>query len=200
MKSKNPTGGYFLVTEGPSGAGKSTLVKLLERRLTDYGIKVLAAKEPHSSEDHLCGLDLLNRIVYDRRNYLHEVILPALTADIVVIMDRYIPSSLVYQRIDGLGVEEIWKLNKDFLKPSMTVFLHAQRDLLDDRIAERSVLTRFENAGYRDREIKFYKQVHDLVVVQSWQTIEINTSMTPEEIVNVVLNNIFTSLLILPSV
>ena len=47
----------------------------------------------------------------DRHHHLATEILPALHAGKVVICDRYLPSSLVLQAIDGIEPDTIWCLN-----------------------------------------------------------------------------------------
>ena len=182
------TPGRLFVIEGPSGSGKSEFSKAFTSKLKSCGKSVLLAKEPRSSEDELCGTALLDRILIDRRKYLYQTIIPALIAGRTVVMDRYIPS-MVYQMLDGIKIEELWEVNKNFLRPKMTIFLEAPREILDTRIARRNILTRFEKPEYRDQEILCYKKVSNFLATKGWSIATLNTSIdSTENLVNTVLD------------
>ena len=117
--------GVFVVLEGGDGCGKSTQVQLLVSRLRDLGRETVATREPGATEAGaairslvLGGGDLDARaeallIAADRAQHVAEVVGPALERGVVVVSDRYVPSSLAYQGLArGLGVDEIARLSE----------------------------------------------------------------------------------------
>jgi dTMP kinase len=62
-----------------------------------------------------------------RRQHLVEVIEPALARGEVLLCDRFLDSSLVYQGVArGLGVDEVWAINRfaiDSFMPTITIYL-----------------------------------------------------------------------------
>jgi dTMP kinase len=130
----------FIVFEGIDGSGKSTQAEKLAATLRDeLGKPVLLTCEPtrsqlgsyirgdlqFSSEDNP-GLDdvaLALLFVADRTYHLERVIKPALEADIMVICDRYVLSSLAYQTTESQEMGTVLKFNAHFPKPDVTFYL-----------------------------------------------------------------------------
>lgn len=119
--------GYFITSEGPEGAGKTTVMNLLGKRLIDEGYEVVMTREPGGimisekirdiilNNEHTMMESRTEALLYAaaRRQHLVEKVLPALAAGKIVICDRFIDSSLAYQGFArGIGVEEIWAINK----------------------------------------------------------------------------------------
>ena len=119
--------GYFITSEGPEGAGKTTVMNLLGKRLMDEGYDVVMTREPGGimisekirdiilNNEHTMMESRTEALLYAaaRRQHLVEKVLPALEAGKIVICDRFVDSSLAYQGFArGIGVEEIWVINK----------------------------------------------------------------------------------------
>lgn len=62
----------------------------------------------------------------DRVQLVDTVVRPALAAGQLVITDRHIASTLALQRLDGLDIDLLWRLNAGVLKPDLSVFLDAR--------------------------------------------------------------------------
>lgn len=116
----------FFTFEGGEGSGKTTLIHRLADYLEKNGHKVLVTREPGGSEiaEEIRTILLKDReteadpmtdailFLASRNEHLHKTVIPALKAGKIVLMDRYVDSSLVYQGIvSGLGVEQVWQLN-----------------------------------------------------------------------------------------
>ena len=108
--------GTMFVFEGQNGCGKSTALRSVAARLTDLGADVVVTREPGGTPaaEHIRQLLLdpafdvdtheqMLLLMAGRRNHLRTVILPALTRGAIVLCDRYVTSSIVYQtlREDG---------------------------------------------------------------------------------------------------
>lgn len=132
--------GTLISFEGPEGAGKSSILEAILPLLEEKGIPYITTREPggvdiaekirqvildpdHTSMDSKTELLLY---IASRRQHLVERVLPALDAGKVVLMDRFIDSSVAYQGYGrGLSVEEIEWLNQfatDGLKPDLTLY------------------------------------------------------------------------------
>ncbi len=111
--------------EGPEGSGKSTQVAHLAHRLEDEGHTVRMVREPGGT---VIG-EQVRRVLLDAKNHnmtvgtelllymacraqlVHEVIRPALDEGAVVVADRFLTSTIVYQGIaGGMGAEEVNRL------------------------------------------------------------------------------------------
>lgn len=119
--------GIFIVMEGPDGSGKSTQIELLKQYLDGLGYESLITREPGGTvigeavrdiilnPDYKEMSDITEMLLYaaSRAQLMKEVIVPALEAGKIVISDRFVDSSIVYQGIArGLGIETVASVNQ----------------------------------------------------------------------------------------
>lgn len=109
--------GKLITFEGVEGAGKTTQLSRAAAYLEDRGFAVVAAREPGSTavgekvrevllgraEAPLAAAAELFLYLAARSQLVAEVVAPALAAGKVVLLDRYVHSTLAYQGY-GLGV------------------------------------------------------------------------------------------------
>ncbi len=129
----------FVVFEGGEGSGKSTQAKSLRRRLQRLNLASTLVRDPggtaigkrmerwlKNSRDVPARTELL-LFAAARALLTEEVIRPALKAGMVVICDRYAPSTTAYQGygrgLDLRTVETINDLATGGLQPDMLVLL-----------------------------------------------------------------------------
>ncbi|MEX0869347.1 MAG: dTMP kinase, partial [Nitriliruptoraceae bacterium] len=133
--------GIFVAFEGGDGAGKSTQIRLLRNAIERAGSPVVVTREPGGTalgeviRDVLLDPDSASMtprteaLLYAaaRAQHVDEVIVPALDAGAVVLSDRFVDSSVVYQGVAReLGDELIVELNRWAtvgLEPDLTVLL-----------------------------------------------------------------------------
>jgi dTMP kinase len=160
--------GLLVAIEGPHGSGKSTTVKALVDRLTTSATEHLATREPTPSElgefvrsasEWIHGSALAALIAADRWFHVETIIVPALRRGAIVITDRYTPSSLVLQTMDGVSLAYIVAVNRGIPAPSLTVFLDCPAAVLEQRRSLRRGSTRFERDGNANEEVALYEAV-----------------------------------------
>ena len=118
--------GLFIVMEGPDGSGKTTQINLLKEYLEEAGYECLITREPGGTvigeevrqlilnPEHKEMSPVTEMLLYaaSRAQLVHEVIGPALEAGRIVISDRFVDSSIVYQGIARkLGISTVSAVN-----------------------------------------------------------------------------------------
>lgn len=133
--------GFLVSIEGPDGSGKSTLIQELASYYSSQGTEVVVTREPGGARiaeqirqilldpEHAEMEEKTELLLYiaSRRQHLVEKVLPALDRGALVLMDRFIDSSVAYQGYGrGLDLEAIHWLNQfatDGKKPDLTLLL-----------------------------------------------------------------------------
>lgn len=132
--------GLFITFEGGEGSGKTTVAKMIVEAFREKGISVMLTREPGG----VVIAEEIRDIIVDRKNtnmdpkteallyaasrrqHLVEKVAPALREGKIVISDRFIDSSLVYQGIArGIGIEKVYQMNlfaTEELMPELTIF------------------------------------------------------------------------------
>lgn len=132
--------GTLVSIEGLDGAGKSTLAEGLQRELAAHGAAVELLREPGGVEvsERIRALvkdptlDVVPRaeaLLYAaaRAQLVHERLQPLLAGGALVLLDRFLDSSLAYQGAGrALGLEEVLAINlfaTQGLSPQRTLLL-----------------------------------------------------------------------------
>ncbi|MBO8464071.1 MAG: dTMP kinase [Firmicutes bacterium] len=154
--------GILISIEGPDGAGKTTQISLLKQYLEQKGFSCILTREPGGTKisekiRHLI-LDKENSkmgavtemLLYSaaRAQLVHEVIRPALEEGKVIICDRYVDSSAVYQGIArNLGVDTVYEVNEYAIQgiwPDLTIHLDLEAEEGIRRKKNQTELDRME--------------------------------------------------------
>ena len=157
--------GLFITFEGTDGSGKSTQTRLLAARLEEQGWNVLLTREPGGST----GAEEIRALVLEglperwsaeteillftaaRRDHMEKIILPALAKGKIVICDRFVDSTRMYQ---GLRREDL-RTAVDTLtelmierQPDLTILLDMDPHIGHARAKSRNTSEeRFEDFG-----------------------------------------------------
>ncbi len=132
--------GLLITIEGLDGAGKSTLADALARELAAGGARVELLREPGGVEvserirelvkdPRLAVAPRTEALLYAaaRAQLVHERLLPLLRQGAIVLLDRFLDSSLAYQGAGReLGVAEVRAINMfatGLLVPDRTLLL-----------------------------------------------------------------------------
>lgn len=170
-----PEHGLFITFEGSEGTGKTTQIQRLTSKLESNNRKVVISREPGGTplgEDirHLLkhaesGQNMVPRaelllFAASRAQHVDELIRPKLEQGHVVICDRFLDSTAVYQgiarAIDGDTVEAINKIAIASTLPDITVLIDLDPEEGFRRIQSRNT----EPPDRMEQEhMDFYKAV-----------------------------------------
>jgi dTMP kinase len=179
--------GLFVSIDGPGGSGKSTVAALVAARLARLGLAVRQTLEPtptplgqliRASTDEYDGMSLACLVAGDRHHHLATEIRPALAGGQIIICDRYLPASLVLQRMDGITWDVILQLNQGADQPNLAVILNGSPDVIAARLAARGRHSRFERQpGSSQTESDLYTDTAARLAQAGWPvcTIDITT-------------------------
>ena len=126
----------FIVIDGIDGSGTTTHSRLLTGFMKGKNIKVHLTSEPSKSEIGILLRKFLKNkdippttdalmFAADRDIHYHNEIKKKLDEGFIVISDRYIESSIIYQSLqsDQISIEWVKEINKFAGKPDLTIFL-----------------------------------------------------------------------------
>ena len=140
----------FIVFEGMDGTGKSTIAKRTEKWLNETNQKVLYTKEPGGSP---IGNKIRDIVLYNtscneltdillfmvqRNEHIYRTIKPNLEKDTIVLCDRYIFSSLVYQGLMDGKFDYVYDLHKQLdliFEPDLLLIFKADPNVTIKRLS-----------------------------------------------------------------
>ena len=176
--------GIFITFEGGEGSGKSTQIKLLSKLLDEQNISHIVTREPGGTEigEQIRKILLQGNIekfdayseflcfAASRREHLRKIILPALDKNKIVICDRFIDSSFIYQgMVGGLNIDIISNIHDNFCfkkYPDLTILLNVTPKVGLERKKRTTLIeNRFEN---------FKNEFHELVQTNFLELATIN--------------------------
>lgn len=166
--------GFFITFEGGEGAGKSIQVEILASHFHEEGYPLVVTREPggtrigeqiraitHSQENvDLEATAEAYLMAAARAQHVAQLIEPALEVGKIVVCDRFVDSSIVYQGYGRkLGPAVIGKLNDlavDGAIPDLTILLDVPIDL--------GLKRRHKSHKAKDRldlqQTDFYERIH----------------------------------------
>lgn len=169
-----PAEGLLVTIDGPNGAGKTSLAAAIADQLTAAGERVHLTRQPSPSplgdtiraaEQEVRGRALACLVAGDRHHQAETEIVPKLAAGAIVLCDRYVESSLVLQRLDGVDVDYILAINAGIPRPGLRIRLLAAAAVIRERLAQREQppQRRFERTAGAQRELELYAAADELL-------------------------------------
>ena len=164
-----PGGGLLVTLDGPSGVGKTTVSGLVGDRLAAAGVPVVLTTTPSSSSvgelarhgtHQFFGAALTCLVAADRYHHDQTTVRDALERGSVVVCDRYVPSSLVLDLMDGVERDHVWSIYRCITVPDVAFILVGDPVLCATRARVRGRYSRFHasNDDANRRELAMYKE------------------------------------------
>lgn len=192
----------FITFEGGEGTGKTTQINILKKYLENQGLEVIITREPGG----VISAENIRAVIFDneidpitetmlyaaaRREHYIKKIKPALDAGKIVICDRFIDSSIVYQGIvRGVGVDLVENINKyaiNNVEPDLTIFFD-----LDPETGLKRVSLRNEQMNRFDKEsLDFHLKVrkgYNLLSKTRNRFVLIDASKSIEDVTKQIIN------------
>jgi len=177
MPLKQKPAGKLISFEGSEGSGKSTQIARLAAHFQKTGREVLSTREPGGTEigeqirsiivhnskgDEMCAETELLLFTAARAQLVREVIAPALMRGSIVLSDRYLDSSTVYQGIGrNLAADPVNQINRfavGNVMPDLTIVIDVPESVSLARLKQRAS----DLPDRMEREnIGFYKKVRE---------------------------------------
>jgi len=176
LKPKNRPG-RLISFEGSEGSGKSTQITRLAEHFQKAGRDVVSTREPGGTEigeqirniivhnskgDEMCAETELLLFTAARAQLVREVIAPALLRGAIVLSDRFLDSSTVYQGIGrNLAADPVAQINRfavgDVI-PDLTIVIDVPEEVSLSRLKTRAS----DLPDRMEREnVDFYRKVRE---------------------------------------
>ncbi len=144
--------GRFISFEGTEGSGKTSVIRKIREHYEALGFVVMITREPGGirisekirdillSREHTEMDARTEALLFaaSRRQHLIEKIVPALNRGEMVLCDRFVDSSLVYQGLArDLGFAEVMGINQFAIEnhfPDLTLFIDVRPEVGLERV------------------------------------------------------------------
>ena len=201
----------FITFEGPDGSGKTTIIKQVKTLLENKDYDISYYREPGGTKIS----EKIRSIIIDNDNSMMdakteallfassraqlvaEKIIPDLKAGKIVICDRFVMSSLLYQGLGrSLGIDNV-KLINDFatggLKPDLTLFFN-----IDYKTALERKRANFSPDRLENEDFSFHKTIFDgylkMADLYKDEIVKVDARKSIEDLTEDVINIIYTLL------
>lgn len=207
--------GFFITFEGGEGAGKSTQIERLARKMRAKKYDVVVTREPGGSP----GAEAVRHVLLSgaaepfgpkmeallfaaaRSDHVEQVIRPAVERGSIVLCDRFMDSSRVYQGVTGdidpAFMDALEKVAVNGMVPDMTLIFD-----IDPTEGLRRATVRRGTEAVADRFEKETLAIHQrrrdaflaIAAAEPERCIVIDASADPDTVENVVTAAVFAAL------
>ncbi len=193
--------GIIVSIEGIDGSGKTTQAKMLKDYLESKGYNAILLKEPTdgrfgkkirsilTTQEKPDQFIMVELYALDRKENVEKNIIPSLKEGKIIILDRYVVSSLAYQSVDGISLEQILEKNSFAPIPDIVVILDLPEDEALKRLAKKNkIMDSFEKREFLKKVRMRYKEIIKILnKFKGWENTEIivvDAMKTPSDIFN----------------
>lgn len=202
MPAKPKPPGQLISFEGSEGSGKSTQLARLATHLKKAGREVVATREPGGTEvgeqirniivhnsrgDEMCPETELLLFTAARAQLVREIIAPALRRGAVVLSDRYLDSTTVYQGLArSLASGPVSAINRfavGDVMPDLTIVIDVPTETSLARVRQRA--SHLPDRMEREN-LAFYTKVREgyLLLAKEWpqRVMVVDGTLSPDAI------------------
>lgn len=207
--------GIFIVIEGIDGSGKTTLAKNLFNFYKNNNVSSIYTREPFASSLNLEFRNLFEEyhkkiteknyffeyllFAAERSIHIQKIIKPALLENKLIICDRFLDSSIIYQgllgSVDLEFINNVYNKTSFNIKPDLTIYCNVDENIALSRIKNRGIDT-LDNV-ILDKISNLKKVYDDFYKEEKFNNknvIFLNMNLKEEEILNnaiIEINNFF---------
>jgi dTMP kinase len=196
---REPHAGTLIVMDGCDGSGKTTFAKILQEKLQEQFKQNLVKyyREPGGTPTSemirkicvnmpTCKETELLVFMAARMELIHEI-KPYLNAGHIIILDRYIDSTYVYQGLlRGFGIDFITKIHSLFPipKPDIRIFLDVDPVIAEHRKNDQNEIQKFEKLQKAADIREYYKAIYFSIFAEEYadSLISLNTDSGNKEL------------------
>ena len=147
----------FITVEGVEAVGKTTIVKELKENLSADGYEVVVLRDPGTTKlgEYLRTFLKENTLTKEEELYTFLTVKASLKKEIIkykkqnkiILMDRYIDSTFIYQGIrKRFGIENIDRIGREaYIDPDITFIIDSDAETIHNRLDERKKLDVIES-------------------------------------------------------
>ncbi|QFY60139.1 dTMP kinase [Rhizobium grahamii] len=196
--------GLFVTFEGGEGAGKSTQIRKLAESLRSRGFDVLLTREPGGSP----GAEAVRHVLLSgaaqpfgtrmeailfaaaRNDHVEGVIRPALNGGRVVLCDRFMDSSRVYQGITGNlepeFIETLQRVAINGVMPDCTVILDLPATAGLERASRRGAAVAIAPDRFEREELETHEKRREAfldIAAREPERCHVLDALRPEDVI-----------------
>jgi len=206
---KNKFKGLFITFEGGEASGKTTQLKKIKKWFILNNLEFVLTREPGgttlaeyfrkiilSSKSNINTEQEVLLLIASRIDHVNKVINPALCQKKIVVSDRFLDSTAIYQGYyNKFGVKRVYELHKLFLNnilPDLTFFFHTPPEIIKKRQKKRKCRNKYDLFNY-----KFNQQINKgffKIAKNNKRFVIIDGSLPIKKIYDIIIENIIKKL------
>jgi dTMP kinase len=193
----------FITLDGGDGCGKSTQIRYLAEKLQSQGHEVVCCRDPGSTplgdavrnillnrqELHIADVTEVLLFTAARAQLVCEVIRPALEAGKIVLSDRFVISTFVYQcYAGGVPAEMLKSITAEAVGdtlPDLGIVLDIPYEISVRRLGNRSAPDRMERKGE-----EYHRRVREgflhYAAAEPERYVVVDATPSPEEVADAI--------------